>query len=73
MTGDQLAESIALIGWTNAEVARRIGCHESRIRRMIAGEIEIPLDVSLWVSTLAAVHGALRHPPGMPRTSSALS
>lgn len=62
MTGEEMAAALEWIGWTRSEAARRMQCNESRVRRMIAGEIEIPDHAALWLTTLVAVHRALMAP-----------
>ena len=63
MTGDQLADALATIGWSQHECARRLRIQYRVVRRMIAGTEEIPPEMERWIR----VHEqAIRALPPLP-------
>lgn len=50
MTGPELASALRTLGWPQRELARRIGCGETQIRRMVAGTRAIEPDLAQWLT-----------------------
>ncbi|WP_338929227.1 helix-turn-helix transcriptional regulator (plasmid) [Roseomonas mucosa] len=60
VTGRRLLSWLATIGWTERELARRTGRHQTAVRRWIDGRSPVDPDVAAWLGTLAAFVAA--HP-----------
>jgi transcriptional regulator with XRE-family HTH domain len=56
-----LAEALRTIGWSQRELARRLGVDETRVRRWARDAARVPDDVAAWLSQAAAWHA--EHPP----------
>lgn len=52
------------IGWTSADLSRRLRLDESSTRRMARGEKRVPNNVAIFTEQLAAIHRALWEPVG---------
>jgi transcriptional regulator with XRE-family HTH domain len=61
VTGTTLADALRTIGWSQRELARRIGVDETRVRRWARGAAPVPEDVAAWLASAAAWHA--EHPP----------
>ena len=53
MTPARLDECLALIGWTQRGLAKRLGLHETRVRRWANGMYPVPDDVAGWLERRA--------------------
>jgi hypothetical protein len=62
MTGAGLQGCLEWLGWSNHALAGRLGCDEKVVRRWLAGEAEIPVQVADWISDLSR-HVASKPPP----------
>lgn len=51
-----LATAITTIGWTPPEAARRLGCSEEYIRKMMAGTNPTPLGIFASLDLLVKMH-----------------
>ena len=60
MTADRLRVLLDRIGWSQRELARRVGYDERQVRRWAAGAT-IPDDIAAWLEELDAV--LARRPP----------
>jgi hypothetical protein len=60
MTPTRLHECLQILGWSQRELADRIGMGERNARRWAKGEIEVPAAIAVWLESLAAVFAA--HP-----------
>jgi transcriptional regulator with XRE-family HTH domain len=49
MTPDRLDECRRILGWTNAELARRLDVREGSIRAWLSGRREIPPNLAHWI------------------------
>jgi transcriptional regulator with XRE-family HTH domain len=56
-----LADALRTIGWSQRELARRVGVDETRVRRWARGTAPMPEDVAAWLASAAAWHA--EHPP----------
>jgi DNA-binding transcriptional regulator YdaS (Cro superfamily) len=56
MTPTRLDECLALIGWTYRGLAKRLGLHETRVRRWANGVYPVPANVADWLECLAEAH-----------------
>ncbi len=54
MTGQELREITARLGWTAAELARRMGCSRQRVAALEQGDAPIPADLALALRGAAA-------------------
>ena len=59
MTPDRLRECLRVLGWANAELARRLSVSESSVRMWLSGRREIPpaLDAFLEERVRRALDG----------------
>jgi len=60
MSSYRLLVCLAVISWTERELARRTGRLQTTVRRWTTGRSPVQADVAAWVETLAALHQA--HP-----------
>ncbi len=60
MSSYRLLVCLAVIGWTERELARRTGRLQTTVRRWTTGRSPVQADVAAWVEMLAAFHQA--HP-----------
>ncbi|MDT8350959.1 helix-turn-helix domain-containing protein [Roseomonas mucosa] len=60
VSGSRLLAWLITLGWTERELARRTGRHQTTIRRWINGSSPIDPDVAAWLAMLAAFVAA--HP-----------
>jgi transcriptional regulator with XRE-family HTH domain len=56
-----LAEALRTIGWSQRELARRVGVDETQVRRWAAGKTAIPPALAVWLAKATAWHA--KHPP----------
>jgi transcriptional regulator with XRE-family HTH domain len=61
MTGADLTFALAVIGWSQRELARRLGVTESRVRRWARGTMPVPEAVADWLRRAAEWH--IANPP----------
>jgi transcriptional regulator with XRE-family HTH domain len=61
MSGAELRDALATIGWSQRELARRTGVSESRVRRWARGTIPVPEAVADWLRRAAEWH--IANPP----------
>jgi len=61
VTGAELAVALRTIGWSQRELARRVGVDETRVRRWARDAARMPDDVAAWLAEAAAWHA--EHPP----------
>jgi len=61
MTGADFTFALAVIGWSQRELARRLGVPESRVRRWARGTLPVPQAVAAWLRRAAELHFA--NPP----------
>lgn len=69
MSPYRLAVCLAIIGWSERELARRTGRLQTTVRRWTAGSPAVPAEVAAWVEAMAAFHRAHPAPrvrPGLP-------
>jgi transcriptional regulator with XRE-family HTH domain len=64
MTGVELITALATIGWSQRELARRLGIDEATVRRWARSATPVPRPVAAWLRQAAAWHAA--HPPPQP-------
>jgi hypothetical protein len=55
-TPEAFLETLQTIGWTKYHLARKLGVHETRVRRWHTGQCYLPLKVWVWLCHLADVH-----------------
>ena len=60
VSGSRLLAWLITLGWTERELARRTGRHQTTIRRWINGRSPIDPEVAAWLAMLAAFVAA--HP-----------
>ena len=60
MSPHRLLVCLAVLGWSERELARRTGRLQTTVRRWVNGRSPVPADVAAWVETLTAFHRA--HP-----------
>ena len=60
MSSYRLLVCLAVIGWTERELARRTGRLQTTVRRWTTGRSPVQAEVAAWMETLAAFHQA--HP-----------
>lgn len=60
MSPRRLLVCLATLGWTERELARRTGRHQTEVRRWISGASPVRADIAVWLETLTAFHEA--HP-----------
>jgi ribosome-binding protein aMBF1 (putative translation factor) len=70
MSPDRMRWALEQIGWGQRELARRLAANESTIRAMARGNREIPIELAVWLETLASVHISLPKPAGWRNTGS---
>lgn len=61
MTGARLRECLALLRWSQRELAQALGCNDRLTRRWAGDGAPIPENVADWLETLAHAHA--NHPP----------
>jgi len=54
MTGAELRAALATIGWSQRELARRLGIDEARVRRWARDATPVPGAIAAWLATTAA-------------------
>jgi len=60
MSSHRLLVCLAVLGWSERELARRTGHLQTTVRRWTDGQTPVLADVAAWVEVLAAFHQA--HP-----------
>ena len=60
MSSHRLLVCLAVLGWSERELARRIGRQQTTIRRWAGGRGAVDDDTATWLEALAAFH--LAHP-----------
>ena len=60
MSPRRLLVCLAVLGWPERELARRMGRHQTEVRRWVSGASPVRADVAVWLETLTAFHEA--HP-----------
>jgi len=60
MSPHQLLVCLAVLGWSERELARRIGRHQTTIKRWTSGSGAVDDDTAAWLERLVAFH--LAHP-----------
>jgi len=60
ISAHRLLVCLAVLGWSERELARRTGRLQTTGRRWTGGQTPVPADVAAWVEVLAAFHQA--HP-----------
>ena len=56
MPGYRILRCLAILGWSERELARRTGRHQTSIRRWIDGTAATDADVAEWLQLLAQFH-----------------
>ena len=56
MSPHRLLICLAVLGWTERELARRTGRQQTAVRRWIGHRSPVPADVAAWLETLTAFH-----------------
>ena len=56
MSGYRILRCLAILGWSERELARRTGRHQTTIRRWIDGTGATDADVAEWLQLLAQFH-----------------
>lgn len=57
----QMGQRLVDLGWTNRELARRLGTHPTTVQRWAHGRQEIPAPVEEWLTNLARM--VRKNPP----------
>jgi hypothetical protein len=70
MTGGDFAAAVDELGWSNAWLARYVGCDERLVRKWITGELRVPPAIAAWIHTRLLYHRAQPPPPLPKRTVS---
>jgi len=65
MSSHRLLVCLAVLGWSERELARRTGRHQTTIKRWASGSGAVDDDTAAWLGRLVAFH--LTHPA--PRTT----
>jgi transcriptional regulator with XRE-family HTH domain len=65
VTATDLALALRTIGWSQRELARRAGVHETRVRRWAAGNAQVPPALAAWLARAVAWHAG-NPPPSHP-------
>lgn len=60
MSSYRLLVCLAILGWSERELARRAGRHQTTVVRWVKGLSPVPGEVAMWLETLVAFHMA--HP-----------
>jgi len=60
MSSYRLLVCLTIIGWSDRNLARRTGRHQTTVVRWAKGLSPVPDEVAAWLETLAAFH--LAHP-----------
>ncbi len=60
MSSYRLLVCLAILGWSERELARRADRHQTTIARWVKGLSPVPGEEAAWLETLAAFHVA--HP-----------
>jgi len=60
MSSYRLLVCLTIIGWSDRNLARRTGRHQTIVVRWAKGLSPVPDEVATWLETLAAFH--LAHP-----------
>lgn len=55
---------LARIGWSQTELADRLGVNSRTVRRWVSGQNETPPDVVAWLQTVAMAVEAIPQPAG---------
>lgn len=61
MNADELREALALLHWSQRQLAVILGAHPTTVFRWATGELPIPPVIANWLEILAATHA--RNPP----------
>ena len=60
MSSYRLLVCLAILGWSERELARRAGQHQTTVVRWAKGHSPVPGEVAVWLETLVAFH--IAHP-----------
>jgi transcriptional regulator with XRE-family HTH domain len=63
MTGDELGELLRAIGWTSAELARRLSIRPDTVNSWLTGRRPVPGNVERWLHQVRAGFGSA---PALP-------
>ena len=66
MSSYRLLVCLAILGWSERDLARRTGRHQTTIVRWVKGLSPIPGEEAAWLETLAVFHVANPAPHGRP-------
>jgi DNA-binding transcriptional regulator YdaS (Cro superfamily) len=61
MTGAELNDALDAIGWSQSELARRLGVIKPRVQTWVSGRVTVPQEVADWVARVATLIG--QNPP----------
>jgi ribosome-binding protein aMBF1 (putative translation factor) len=62
VTPTRLIECMALLRWTNVDLAAELKCSEGLVRQMAKGKIKVREDVAHWLETLVKFHVMFQPP-----------
>jgi len=60
MTGPELKDALATLGWSQRHLAFLLGCNTNLPTWWARGDLTVPPDIGDWLHELAAFHA--RHP-----------
>ncbi|BFL66273.1 hypothetical protein SKB0092_43520 (plasmid) [Roseomonas mucosa] len=73
VSGARILSWLMTLGWTERELARRTGCHQTTVRRWINGATPMDAEVAAWLGMLAAFLAAHPGPRALSRARSDLA
>lgn len=60
MTNARLLACLAILGWSERHLAKRLNVGHGRVRRWTGGQTAVPPEVAAWLEAIAA---AIEHIP----------
>jgi len=58
-----LNATLVRLDWTNAALARKLGCDERNVRRWLDGDAAVPFAIKEWLTAVVAALDAAPPPP----------
>ena len=62
MTGDEMIDCLSVLGWSERELAWRLGVNRMRVHRWSTGEYPVPEEVGNYLRSLARLYEAIEAP-----------